>query len=110
VGYEGSRHFDAHAYRTSDYEDVKAFARGCMRTYLILREKAERWNADPEIQALVAQINADDGTVTPHLGPYTHERAEALKGLDIDRRAVAARGQPYERLDQLTVDLLLGAR
>ena len=110
VGYEGSRHFDAHAYRTSDYEDVKAFARGCMRTYLILREKAERWNADPEIQGLVAQINADDGTVTPHLAPYTPERAEGLKGLDIDRRAVAARGQPYERLDQLTVDLLLGAR
>jgi xylose isomerase len=81
-----------------------------MRTYLILREKAERWNADPEIQALVAQINADDGTVTPHLGPHTPERAEGLKGLDIDRRAVAARGQPYERLDQLTVDLLLGAR
>jgi hypothetical protein len=46
VGYMGSRHFDAHAYRTSDYEDVKAFARGCMRTYLILKEKAERWNAD----------------------------------------------------------------
>ena len=110
VGYEGSRHFDAHAYRTSDYEDVKAFARGCMRTYLILKEKAERWNADPEIQALVAQINADDGTVTPHLGPYTPERAEGLKGLEIDRRAVAARGQPYERLDQLTVDLLLGVR
>ena len=54
VGYAGSRHFDAHAYRTSDYEDVKAFARGCMRTYLILKEKAERWNADPDIQALVA--------------------------------------------------------
>jgi xylose isomerase len=38
-GYDSSRHFDAHAYRTSDYEDVKAFARGCMRTYLILKEK-----------------------------------------------------------------------
>ena len=110
VGYDGPRHFDAHAYRTEDYDGVRDFARGCMRTYLILKEKAERWNADPEIQALVAQINADDGTVTPHLGPYTRERAEGLKGLDLDRRAVAARGQPYERLDQLTVDLLLGAR
>ena len=41
---------------------MKAFARGCMRTYLILKEKAERWNADPEIQALVARITeADDG-------------------------------------------------
>ncbi|HEX5626536.1 MAG TPA: xylose isomerase [Actinomycetota bacterium] len=110
VGYPGSRHFDAHAYRTSDYEDVKAFARGCMRTYLILKEKAERWNADPQIQELVAQVNADDGTMTPHLGPYTPERAEGLRDLEIDRRTVAARGQPYERLDQLTVDLLLGAR
>ena len=68
VGYTGSRHFDAHAYRTSDYEDVKAFARGCMRTYLILKDKAERWNADPQIQALVAAVNADDGSMTPYLG------------------------------------------
>ncbi|HKT38930.1 MAG TPA: xylose isomerase, partial [Ktedonobacterales bacterium] len=42
VGYDGSRHFDAHAYRTADADDVKAFARGCMRTYLILKEKARR--------------------------------------------------------------------
>ena len=53
VGYAGSRHFDAHAYRTEDYEGVKDFARGCMRTYLILKEKAARFNADPEIQALL---------------------------------------------------------
>jgi xylose isomerase len=110
VGYAGSRHFDAHAYRTSDYEDVKAFARGCMRTYLILKEKAERWNADPEIQEVVARITEDDGAMAPHLGPYTPERAAALGDLELDRRALAARGQPYEQLDQLTIDLLLGAR
>ncbi len=40
VSYSGSRHFDAHAYRTEDYDGVKDFARGCMRTYLILKEKA----------------------------------------------------------------------
>ncbi|MGH9941768.1 MAG: xylose isomerase, partial [Pyrinomonadaceae bacterium] len=45
VGYAGSRHFDAHAYRTEDYEGVKDFARGCMRTYLILKEKGAQWNA-----------------------------------------------------------------
>jgi xylose isomerase len=110
VGYTGSRHFDAHAYRTSDYEDVKAFARGCMRTYLILKEKAERWNADTEIQELVARINEDDATAAAHLGPFTAERAAALKEAEFDRRTIAARGQPYERLDQLTVELLLGAR
>jgi xylose isomerase len=110
VGYPGSRHFDAHAYRTSDYEDVKAFARGCMRTYLILKEKAERWNSDPQIQELVARITQDDGSMAPYLGPYSAERAAALHELELDRRAIGARGQPYEELDQLTIDLLLGAR
>ena len=110
VGYVGSRHFDAHAYRTADYEDVKAFARGCMRTYLILKERAEQWNADPEIQDLVAQINADDPTMAPYLGAYSSDSAATLKELEFDRRALAERGQPYERLDQLTVELLLGVR
>src|SRR5919112_2400936 len=59
VGYEGPRAFDAHAYRTEDYEGVKDFARGCMRTYLILKEKARQWNADAEIQALVRETRAD---------------------------------------------------
>src|SRR5690606_28550993 len=62
VGYEGSRHFDAHAFRSSNYEDVKHFARGCMRTYLILKEKAEQFNQDAEIQALLEEISANDGT------------------------------------------------
>ena len=39
-GWEGMRHFDAHAYRTEDEEGVWDFAAGCMRTYLILKEKA----------------------------------------------------------------------
>src|SRR5918998_1382041 len=60
VGYDGNRHFDAHAFRTENYEGVKDFARGCMRTYLILREKARQWNEDSEIQALLAEIHAGD--------------------------------------------------
>jgi len=59
-GYNGSRHFDCHAYRQSDYQDVKEFARGCMRTYMILKEKAGRWNADKEIQGLLRTINVED--------------------------------------------------
>ena len=54
------RHFDAHAYRTEDFEGVKDFARGCMRTYLILKEKAARYNADPEIQGLLSEIKKLD--------------------------------------------------
>lgn len=109
-GYSGPRHFDAHAYRTSDEEDVKAFARGCMRTYLILKEKARRWHADAEIQALLAEIGADDGAQAQYAGAYTREKAEALRGATFDRAALGRRAQPYERLDQLTNELLLGVR
>jgi xylose isomerase len=108
--YDSSRHFDAHAYRTEDYEGVKDFARGCMRTYLILKEKAAQWNADKEIQQLVAEINADDGSMNQYFGKYSTDKANALKGQVFDRNAIASRGLKYERLDQLTVEVLLGVR
>jgi xylose isomerase len=108
--YDSSRHFDAHAYRTSDYEDVKAFARGCMRTYLILKEKAAQFNTDGEIQALLAEINADSGEMTPLMGQYSAEKAAQLRSHQFDRNAIGLLGQPYERLDQLVVELLLGVR
>jgi xylose isomerase len=110
VGYQGSCHFDAHAYRTEDEEGVKDFARGCMRTYLMLKEKAARWNADKEIQALLAEVNADDGSMALFFGKYTPARAAALKLQPFDRNLIARRGLKYERLDQLTIDLLLGIR
>ena len=109
-GYTGSRHFDAHAYRTEDYEGVKDFARGCMRTYLILKEKAAQWNADQEIQALVAEVNADDGSMDKYFGEYSSQKANALKAESFNRSTLAGRGLKYERLDQLTVEVLLGVR
>ncbi len=110
VKYDGSRHFDAHAYRTEDYEGVKDFARGCMHTYLVLKEKARQFNADPEIQALLAEINADDGAMVPFFGKYSAQKAAALKAQSFDRAALGKRGMKYERLDQLTFDLLMGIR
>src|SRR3954454_16421111 len=104
-GYQGSRHFDAHAYRTEDYDGVKAFARGCMRTYLILKDKARRWNADTEIQGLLTEYAGG-----APLGPYSAQRRDAVLKESFDRAAMAAKGLAYERLDQLTVEVLLGAR
>ncbi len=109
-GYDGCKHFDAHAYRTSDYEDVKAFARGCMRNYLILKEKVQRWNADSEIQGLLAYINEDDGSMDGYMGQYSSDKAAALRAQTFDRAALGERGQPYEALDQLTIEILLGVR
>lgn len=108
--YDSSRHFDAHAYRTEDYEGVKDFARGCMRTYLILKEKTAQWNADKEVKALLAEINASDGSMDKYFGKYTSEMAKALKGQAFDRSAISGRGLKYERLDQLTAEILLGVR
>jgi xylose isomerase len=110
VGYQGSRHFDAHAYRTEDYEGVKEFARGCMRNYLILKEKAERWQADSEIQEILNEINSDDGTMTPFLGAFQAGKAEAIREANFDRAGMGSRGLAYEKLDQLTIELLLGVR
>src|SRR5512134_1974826 len=82
--YDASRHFDAHAYRTEDYEGVKDFARGCMRTYLILKEKAAQWNADAEIQSLLVEINADDGSLSQFFGKYSAQKAQDLKAQAFD--------------------------
>jgi len=110
VGYDGSRHYDAHAYRTEDYEGVKDFARGCMRSYLILKEKAQQFNEDKEIQELLAEINADDGAMHTYFGAYSAEKAAMLKTQKFDRVGISQRGLKYERLDQLTIELLLGVR
>jgi xylose isomerase len=107
-GYDGPRHFDAHAYRTEDAEGVWDFARGCMRSYLILKEKARQFREDREIQALLAEIREAPGAES--IGPYSGARAADIKARTFDRQALAARPLRYERLDQLVIDLLLGVR
>ena len=110
ANWSGCRHFDAHPYRTDDAEGVWEFARGCMRTYLMLREKAQRFQRDPEIQIALqdAQVAELDVATSPDgLG------AAAIAGLrsrsyDID--ALSRQGYATERLDQLVTELLLGVR
>ncbi len=109
VGYDGSRHFDAHAYRTEDYEGVKDFARGCMRTYLILKDKAARWNADKEIQAILKDISVASPK-TPATDRYSAKGSASLLAHVFDKDAILKKRLPYEQLDQLTIDVLLGAR
>jgi xylose isomerase len=108
VGYSGSRHFDAHAYRTEDYEGVKEFALGCMRTYLIFKDKGEQWNADAEIKSLLAEINQTSGERRGT--KFSSQHAGELLSANFDRGGLASRGLKYERLDQLTIDILLGVR
>lgn len=108
-GYRGYRHFDAHAYRTADRVDVIAFARGCMRAYLVLKDKARRWAADPEIRRLRRVIRRDDARLDALASRYSRRAASAIGRLRMDREALARRPLPYERLDQRTMEILLGA-
>src|SRR4051794_6217860 len=106
-GYDGPRHFDAHAYRNEDAEGVWDFARGCMRTYLALAERARHFDELPEARDALEAASADElGRPSLEAG----EDAAALKaevdGLD----ALATRGYRNERLDQLLVEVLLGER
>lgn len=95
--YDGPRHFDAHAYRTEDEAGVWEFAKGCMRTYKILAQRAAAFDADAEVKQLIAE--QEDRALDPLLsGGYTVQKAAALKELAIDVDAVASRGLGYERL------------
>jgi len=101
-GYEGPRHFDAHAYRSENEEGVWEFAAGCMRNYLILKQKARQFSEDQEVQSLLAEIKGEEID--------TELSAEAVKNMKLDRAELANKRLPYERLDQLTIDILLGVR
>jgi xylose isomerase len=108
--WRGMRHFDAHAYRTEDAAGVWDFARGCMRTYLILAEKARRFREDPEIAAALAaaQVGRLREPTLPE-GPSAAGLA-ALRAEPFDLDALATQGYGHERLDQLVNELLLGVR
>ena len=106
--YAGPLHFDSHAYRTEDEEGVWDFARGSMRTYKILKDKARRFDADPEVRALLAPPK--DAALDPLLSNYSREKATKLRGAAIDPDELGRKGLRYEKLDQLMMEHLLGVR
>jgi xylose isomerase len=104
-GYEGPRHFDCRAYRTEDSDGVWDFARGCMRNYLVLRERAASFRSDPEVHAAMAEAGVGDLAI-PTLGPTETWADLRNDSFDADERA--KRGAGFERLDQLLLDHLFG--
>ena len=81
-----------------------------MRTYLILKERAEAFREDPEVKELLAAYYHEDPAALALLGPYSREKAEALKRAELPLEAKRRRGYALERLDQLAVEYLLGVR
>jgi len=112
AGYQGMRHFDFKPPRTEDYDGIWASAAGCIRNYLILKERALAFRADPEVQEALRASRLDQ------LAQTTLGAGETVSDLladrsafeDFDVDAAAARGMAFERLDQLAMDHLLNAR
>ena len=81
-----------------------------MRSYLILKEKASHFNADAEIQGLLAEIHARDPQIEALIANYNAETVERLRKIDFEPDTLARKGLGYEKLDQLTFEVLLGVR
>jgi xylose isomerase len=106
-GYDGPRHFDFKPPRTEDMDGVWESAAGCMRNYLILREKARAFRADPEVQQALRDARVDE-LAQPTLGEG--ETIDTLRAESFDPEAAAARGMAFEQLDQLAIEFLYGVR
>ncbi|SDG81261.1 xylose isomerase [Klenkia brasiliensis] len=106
-GYDGYLHFDYKPPRTEDVEGVWESARACMANYLVLKEKAAAFRADPEVaEALETAKVAELSQPTLAAG----ETLATVREESFDVEALAARGCAFERLDQLAMDHLLGVR
>ena len=101
--WPGTRAFDVKPYRQDASDEVWELVRGCMRSYLILREKVAAFNADRDIQELLSSLEVNEAELTSL-------QAAALKERRFDVDALASRKLAYQRLDQLTFELLAGVR
>jgi xylose isomerase len=106
-GYDGPRHFDFKPPRTEDFDGVWASAEGCMRNYLILREKSRAFRADPEVQEALVAARVDE-LAKPTLA--AGEDIATLRAEEFDPEEAARRGMGFERLDQLALEHLYGVR
>jgi xylose isomerase len=111
-GYEGMRHFDYKPLRTESFQGVWESAAANMQTYLLLKERAAAFRADPEVVE-AKQTAGWDELATPTLTDgegYAGLLADRTAFEDFDPDAAAQRGYGFVRLNQLALDHLMGAR
>ena len=106
-GYDGPKHFDARPYRNEWGDGIWDFARGCMRTYLALAEKAREFDQDPRVAKASAAASVQE-LAEPSVGPYSTGSAAQLLAESFDPDALARRSYGNEALDQLVIDRILG--
>ncbi len=106
-GYSGPKHFDARPYRNEWGDGIWDFARGCMRTYLALAQKAREFDQDPRVKEAM-EIASVFELAESSVGPYSTETVQRLLDESFDPDALAARTYGNEALDQLVIDRILG--
>ncbi|MER5949435.1 xylose isomerase [Streptomyces sp. NPDC001904] len=108
--YAGPRHFDFKPVRTDGFDGVWESARNCMRNYLILKERAAAFRADPEVQKALLDSRLDELAQPTAADGLAALLADKSAYEEFDVEAAATRSMAFERLDQLAMDHLLGAR
>ena len=106
--YTGPRHFDYKPSRTEDVDGVWVSAAANIQTYLLLKERALAFRADPEVQAAM-EYSGLNTLAQPTLAPgETYADLPGVYDYDVD--AIAAKGYGFVALQQLALEHLLGAR
>ncbi|TDC42710.1 xylose isomerase [Micromonospora sp. KC213] len=112
IVYDGPRHFDYKPSRTEDVDGVWESVKANMRVYLLLKERAKAFRADPEVQEALAAAKVGQLS-TPTLSPgesYTDLLADRSAFEDFDADAAGAQGYGFVKLNQLAIEHVLGAR
>jgi xylose isomerase len=104
--YQGTIGFDAHPYRSE--ADPWDFVDRNMRTFKIMKEKVRLFNENKEIQSLLKDINGANPGLKGLMAKYNKDQAKKIKEMTFDVAALTSRKLPYEKLDQLVTELLLG--
>jgi xylose isomerase len=110
--YDGPRHFDYKPSRTEDYDGVWESAKANMRMYLLLKERAQAFRADPEVQAALEAAKVKELS-TPTLGEgetYDDLLNDRASFEDYDVDTAGAQGYHFVKLHQLAIDHVLRAR
>ncbi|MFD3335923.1 xylose isomerase [Streptomyces sp. NPDC058700] len=110
AGYDGPRHFDFKPVRTDGADGVWESAKNCMRNYLILKERAAAFRADPDVVAALAASRLPELAVPTAADGLAGLLADPTAYETFDPDAAAARSMAFEHLDQLALEHLLGVR
>lgn len=105
-----TRAFDCHPYRSEDAKGAWDFVEGCMRSYLILKERVGVFNADKTVRQILKAIHNTEPSLERAMGGYTRDAASTILKASFDPEALSKKSLPYEALDQRLQEILLGVK